>query len=62
MTVTRTHPPLDPELDLAAAEKRQGSRVESVCAEIQRYSFLFALGTIPVRGASGLPVDPLAIF
>ncbi|MCO5974910.1 cyclase family protein [Actinoallomurus soli] len=33
-----------------------------VCAEIDRYSFLFALGTIPVRGATGLPVNPLAVF
>lgn len=33
-----------------------------VCAEIERYSFLFALGTIAVRGATGLPVNPLAVF
>jgi kynurenine formamidase len=33
-----------------------------VCAEMERYSFLFALGTIPVRGATGLPVNPLAVF
>lgn len=38
------------------------SELAQVCAEIERYSFLFALGTIPVRGASGLPVNPLAIF
>lgn len=38
------------------------SELARVCAETQRHSFLFALGTIPVRGASGLPVNPLAIF
>jgi kynurenine formamidase len=38
------------------------SELAQVCAEIERYSFLFTLGTIPVRGASGLPVNPLAIF
>jgi len=33
-----------------------------VCRELGRYSFLFVLGTIPVTGATGLPVMPLAIF
>lgn len=32
------------------------------CRELGRYSFLFVLGTIPVTGATGLPVTPLAIF
>ncbi|MEU6848869.1 cyclase family protein [Actinacidiphila alni] len=32
------------------------------CAETGRYSFLFVLGTIPLRGATGLPANPLAIF
>jgi kynurenine formamidase len=32
------------------------------CRELGRYSFLFVLGTIPVTGATGLPVMPLAIF
>ncbi|EXU67309.1 hypothetical protein Z951_15125 [Streptomyces sp. PRh5] len=38
------------------------TELAQVCAEIERCSFLFALGTIPVRGATGLPVNPLAIF
>lgn len=33
-----------------------------VCRELGRHSFLFVLGTIPVTGATGLPVTPLAIF
>lgn len=32
------------------------------CRELGRYSFLFVLGTMPVTGATGLPVNPLAIF
>jgi kynurenine formamidase len=32
------------------------------CQSLGRYSFLFVLGTIPVSGATGLPVNPLAIF
>jgi hypothetical protein len=32
------------------------------CRELGRHSFLFVLGTIPVTGATGLPVTPLAIF
>lgn len=34
----------------------------TTCQELGRYSFLFVLGTIPVSGATGLPVNPLAIF
>lgn len=33
-----------------------------VCRELDRRSFLFVLGTIAVTGATGLPVNPLAIF
>jgi len=32
------------------------------CQELGRFSFLYVLGTIPVTGATGLPVNPLAIF
>jgi len=32
------------------------------CRDLDRYAFLFVLGTIPVTGATGLPVTPLAIF
>lgn len=32
------------------------------CRELNRYSFLFVLATIPITGATGLPVMPLAIF
>ncbi|MER6266790.1 cyclase family protein [Streptomyces sp900105755] len=38
------------------------AELAGVCAEIERYGFLFVLGAIPVRGATGLPVNPLAIF
>jgi kynurenine formamidase len=36
--------------------------LSGVCRELGRFSFLFVLGTIPVTGATGLPVMPLAIF
>ena len=42
-----------------------GTEVEALaatCAELQRWTFLFALGPIPVHGATGIPVNPLAIF
>jgi kynurenine formamidase len=32
------------------------------CEELGRYTFLFVLGTIPLTGATGLPVMPLALF
>jgi kynurenine formamidase len=38
------------------------SGLAQVCKELGRCAFLFVLGTIPVTGATGLPVNPLAIF
>jgi len=32
------------------------------CVEQDRSEFLFALGPMPVLGATGVPVNPLAIF
>ena len=32
------------------------------CAQANRSEFLFALGPMPVLGATGIPVNPLAIF
>lgn len=42
-----------------------GANVRSLaetCAELDRWTFLFTLGAIPLGGATGLPVNPLAIF
>ncbi|PRY36740.1 cyclase family protein [Umezawaea tangerina] len=33
-----------------------------VCAELDRWSFLFTLGAPPFRGLTGVPVNPLAVF
>ena len=46
----------------AADDRLDVSELAQVCAETERYSFLFALGTVPVRGAGGLPANPFAIF
>ena len=33
-----------------------------LCVELRRWAFLFALGTPPFRGLTGVPVNPLAVF
>ena len=38
------------------------STLAATCSDLQRWTFLFVLGAIPVRGATGVPVNPLAIF
>jgi len=38
------------------------STLAATSAELGRWTFLFVLGAIPVRGATGVPVNPLAIF
>lgn len=38
------------------------STLAATSAELGRWTFLFVLGPIPVRGATGVPVNPLAIF
>lgn len=34
----------------------------AACSEFGRYSFLFVVGPLPLVGATGMPVNPLAIF
>ncbi|GAA3310910.1 cyclase family protein [Streptomyces cinereospinus] len=34
----------------------------TACGELGRHTFLFVVGAAPVTGATGLPVNPLAIF
>jgi hypothetical protein len=38
------------------------TELAQVCRELGHYSFLLVLGTIPITGATGLPVNTLAIF
>jgi kynurenine formamidase len=50
------------QLGLPLIDGADVSTLASTCAELQRWTFLFALGAIPVHGATGVPVNPLAIF
>lgn len=34
----------------------------ATCAELGRYSFLLAVAPLPIEGATGCPINPLAIF
>jgi kynurenine formamidase len=38
------------------------TELAATCRELGRNSFLFTVGAIPVHGATGIPVNPLAIF
>jgi len=51
-----------PRLGLPLIDNPDVSTLAETCAELGRYTFLFVLGAIPVIGATGVPVNPLAIF
>ena len=38
------------------------SRLAAACAERERWEFLFAVAPLCVRGGTGSPVNPIAIF
>ncbi|WP_103338473.1 cyclase family protein [Amycolatopsis sp. CA-126428] len=48
-------------LGLALIDNANVSALAEVCAETERSQFLFVLGALPVHGATGVPVSPLAI-
>ncbi|MEU3294378.1 cyclase family protein [Streptomyces longwoodensis] len=49
-------------LGLPLVDNADVSALVAVCGELGRHTFLFTLGAMPVHGASGVPVNPLAIF
>ena len=68
------HPPVDPQVALPlhliglarlGMPLIDGAEVEeltAVCAELGRYTFLLAIAPPRLRGATGVPVNPQAIF
>jgi kynurenine formamidase len=38
------------------------SRLAAACAERERWEFLFTVAPLRVRGGTGSPVNPIAIF
>ncbi|MEC3975773.1 hypothetical protein [Amycolatopsis sp. H20-H5] len=48
-------------LGLALIDNADVSTLAEVCAETKRSQFLFVLGALPVHGATGVQVSPLAI-
>jgi len=69
-----TFPPMDPEvpmplhmvgltrLGMPLIDGVQVEELAAVCAELDRYAFLFTVAPPRLRGATGVPVNPLAIF
>lgn len=49
-------------LGMPLIDNARVDELAAVCAELGRWDFLFSLGTIPILGATGLPVNPLAVF
>ncbi len=49
-------------LGLPLVDNADVSALAVACSELGRHDFLFTLGAMPVHGASGVPVNPLAIF
>jgi len=49
-------------LGLPLVDGAQVTELAATCAELGRSEFLLTIGAIPVLGATGMPVNPLAIF
>lgn len=49
-------------LGLALIDNADVSSLAAVCDEEGRWNFLFVLAPMPVHGATGVPVNPLAVF
>jgi kynurenine formamidase len=49
-------------LGLPLIDNADVSALAAVCDELRCWNFLLALGALPVHGATGVPVNPLAIF
>ena len=49
-------------LGLPLIDNADVSCLAAVCDETGRWNFLFVLAAIPVHGATGVPVNPLAVF
>ncbi|MFC8229424.1 cyclase family protein [Streptomyces sp. NPDC057287] len=50
------------QLGMPLIDNADVSALATTCSELNRYSFLFVVGTPAIVGATGLPVNPLAIF
>jgi kynurenine formamidase len=51
-----------PRLGMPLIDNANVDPLAEVCTELGRHSFLFVVGTMAIIGATGLPVNPLAIF
>jgi len=49
-------------LGLPLVDNADVSSLAAVCSELGSWNFLFVLGVLPIHGATGVPVNPLAIF
>ncbi len=68
------HPPLDPQvpmplhqvglarLGMPLIDVAEVDELAAVCYELDRYAFLLSIAPPRLRGATGVPVNPLAIF
>jgi hypothetical protein len=51
-----------PFLGLTLIDNPDPEQLAMVCAEEQRYEFLFTAAPLPLLGSTGAPTHPLAIF
>lgn len=51
-----------PFLGLVLIDNTMPDRLAEVCAELGRHEFLFTAAPLPIRGSTGAPAHPLAIF
>ncbi len=49
-------------LGIPLVDNADVSALAAVCSELGRWQFLFVLGALPILGATGVPVNPLAVF
>jgi hypothetical protein len=51
-----------PRLGMPLIDNAEISGLWTTSEELARRSFLLVVGVVPIRGATGLPINPLAIF
>jgi|GEM_PF-6094155 len=49
-------------LDIPLVDRAQMTRLADYCTQQQRWEFLSVIAPLPIPGASGSPVNPLAVF
>jgi kynurenine formamidase len=51
-----------PHMGMPLLDNADLDAVARVCAELERWEFMLVVGVLPIRGGTGSPVNPIAVF